>query len=744
MNNAQILKQIALSVLSRRKKWVLLVSLLGVALFMPIAYVMSKEPPRHRTVSTVLMETRPDRAPLFQEFSPFRPLDVQLAILRSRSLSEAVVESLPRNSVEDLVDNPYSVDYNLEFQNWIRRLRGEEVVVESPQRRALNELRSSRVRFRPVGESGIVEITAEASQPRVAMDIANTYIEVLVSRTRSFNVEDTKTTREFLEQQQAQTTKTLNAAEENLRQFTNARGGVRIPARHAEAVTRLTQLENTYAEVVANKGMAQSRLAALKSKVDSMPPSSVAMSRPAGTAASASAVAPRVQRLRAKLQTLETQLLEYQTQYTDEHPRVMTVKRQIADVQKELGDAVKEGTPVPTAGSTVPATDRSAFAETMAALETSSLSLSAQEEALREQINSLKKSLTGLSRDELEYTRLATETESSRRLHGMLSEKLSAARIREQGEMKVVKVIDPPSVPVPAVNQKRIRFLGVAFGLALLIGLGVPAAVEYFNRPIESDEDVRNLTGLPVLASIPRVRSRRSMFMVGGGQPDDVSQEEYFLFVEAFRRLRVEIQLLGRDTPMRRIMIASALPGEGKSTVVVNLGLVFGEVGKHVIIADADFHRPTLHRTLKTPNAKGFSDLLAGTGDLREAMSPVAEGVWLTPRGASSTALTRTGLGSARLPEVLDSMSVEAEFVLLDSSPILLIPDNLYMAAATDGIILVCQAGLTRPRDFLRAKTIIEKSGTPILGVVLNQVAVRKVNQYYSYYRAYAKADTKA
>jgi polysaccharide biosynthesis transport protein len=742
MNNVQVLKQIALSVFTRRKKWVLLVSLLGVVVFMPIAFVTSKEPPRHRTVSTILMETRPDRAPLFQEFSPFRPLDVQLAILKSRSLSEAVVESLPRNSVDDLVQNPYSVDYNLEFQNWIRRLRGEEVVVESPQRRALNELRASRVKFRPLGESGIVEITAEASQPRVAMDIANTYIEVLVSRTRSFNVEDSKTTREFLEQQQSQIGKTLNGAEEAMRQFTNARGGVRIPARHAEAVQRLGQLENTYAEVVSNKNMAQSRLAALKSKVDALPPSSVAVARPATAPGGPSA--QRVGRLRAKLQTLETQLLEYQTQYTDEHPRVLTVKRQIADVQKELGDAVKETTPVPTAGSTVPGPDRSAFAETMAALETSSLSLNAQEEALREQINALKKSLTGLSRDELEYTKLATDVESNRRLHAMLSEKLSAARIREQGEMKVVKVIDPPSVPVPAVNQKRIRFLGVALGLALFIGLGVPAAVEYFNRPIETDEDVRNLTGLPVLASIPRVRSRRSMFMVSGGQPDDVSQEEYFLFVEAFRRLRVEIQLLGRETPMRRIMIASALPGEGKSTVVVNLGLVFGEVGKHVIIADADFHRPTLHRTLKTPNAKGFSDLLAGTGDLREAMSPVAEGVWLTPRGASSTALTRTGLGSARLPEVLDSMSVEAEFVLLDSSPILLIPDNLYMAAATDGVILVCQAGLTRPRDFLRAKSIIEKSGTPILGVVLNQVSVRKVNQYYSYYRAYAKADTKA
>jgi polysaccharide biosynthesis transport protein len=739
MDILKVLKQVALSVLARRKKWVLVAFFAALGLFVPVAYRMSHEPPRFRTSATILMETRPEGVALFREFAPFRPLEVQLAILKSRGLSEAVVESLPRNSVEDLVQNPYTVDYMIMIQNWLHRLRGEEIVVESPQRRALNELRLSRLQFRPIGTTGIVEVSAEASQPRVAMDIANTFVEVLVSRTRSFNVEDSKTSREFLEQQQNQIGKQLTVAEEAMRQFTNARGGVRVPARHAEAVTRLGQMENTYAEVVANKAMAQNRLTALKTKVESMPAASVALARPAAAPA-----APRIQRLRTKLQTLEAQLLEFQIQYTDEHPRVMATKRQISDVQKELGDAVKETTPVPTAGSSVPASDRSAFAETMAALETSTLSLNAQEEALREQINSQKKNLTGLSRDELEYTRLATDVESNRRLHAMLSEKLSAARIREQGEMKVVKVIDAPSVPLPASNQKRVRFFGVALALALVIGLGVPATIEYFNRPVETDDDIRSLTGLPVLTSIPRVRSRRSMFMIGGGQPDDVSQEEYFLFVEAFRRLRVEIQLLGRDIPMRRIMIASALPGEGKSTVVVNLGLVFGEVGKHVIIADADFHRPTLHRTLKTPNAKGFSDLLAGTGELREAMSPVAEGVWLTPRGASSTALTRTGLGSARLPEVLDSMSVEAEYVLLDSSPILLIPDNLYMAAATDGVILVCQSGITRPRDFLRAKSILEKSGTPILGVVLNQVPVRKVNQYYSYYRAYAKADTRA
>src|SRR4029453_18419948 len=475
MDILKVLKQVALSVLARRKKWVLIAFFAALGLFIPVAYRMSHEPPRFRTSSTILMETRPEGIALFREFAPYRPLEVQLAILKSRGLSEGVVESLPRNSVEDLVQNPYTVDYMTMIQNWLRRLRGEEIVVESPQRRALNELRSSRLQFRPIGTTGIVEVSAEASQPRVAMDIANTFVEVLVSRTRSFNVEDSKTSREFLEQQQNQVGKQLGTAEEAMRQFTNARGGVRVPARHTEAVNRLTQMENTYPEVVAKKNMAQSRLNALKTKVDSMPPASVAMAR--STTAPPSAALPRIQRLRAKLQTLEAQLIEFQVQYTDEHPRVMSAKRQIADVQKELGDAVKETTPVPTASSNVPASDRSAFADTMAALETSTLSLNAQEEALRDQIANQKKNLTGLSRDELEYTRLATEVESNRRLHAMLSEKLSAARIREQGEMKVVKVIDAPSVPQPATNQKRVRFLGVALALALVIGLGVPATI---------------------------------------------------------------------------------------------------------------------------------------------------------------------------------------------------------------------------------------------------------------------------
>lgn len=738
-----IAKQLVRAVLARRKKWIVLTTLIALAGLGPLAYLLSREPPRYSTTATILLESRPDRTPLFQEFSPFRPLSVQMAILRSRSLAESVTEALPRASVEDLVDNPYSRDYLLEFQNWYRRLRGEEPVVESPQRRAVSELQRSRVHFSGLSRDGIIQINAEASKPRVAMDIANTFIEVLMSRTRSFNVDDTRATREFLEQQNSQLRQSVSVSEESLRQFNLARGGVKVPAKSAETLSRIGQLEQALAEVQSNRRMTQSRLAAMKTKLEAMP--AAPAPRPAPEVKAAPSGNTRLQRLRARLASLESQLIEFESRYTSEHPRVMLTRQQVAEIQREIGEAVSEVTPVAAtaaAATSLPAEDRVAFAEMVNALETSALSLSAQEEALRDQLNGLRGSLSGLSKDELEFARLTTDAESNRRLLGLVGERLAGVRIREQGEMKVVKVIDPPSPAKPAANQRRVQFLGFAGLVSILIGLGLPAAFEYFNRPVEGEHDVTQLTGLPVLAVIPMLRSRRGPMPSGGlASIGESKQEDVFMFTEAFRRLRVELQLLGRETELRRILVASALPGEGKSTIVVNLGHAFGEVGKHVILADADFHRPTLHRTLKTSGTKGFSDMLAGTTDLQESLSQVSDGVWLMPRGGSPSALTRTGLGSDRLTEVMTQLSSEADFVIFDSSPILLVPDNLYVAAAADGILLVVQAGVTRPRDLVRTKEILDKAGTPIVGVVLNQMPLRRIQQYYAYYNRYYKTE---
>jgi len=738
MDTRTLLLQLARSLFARRKKWIALTMLTSLALLVPAAYLLSKEPPRHRTVATVLIENKADRAPVFQEFSPTRPLPVQLAILQSRLLAASVVEALPKAAVEDLVNKPYGRDYWGELQDWIQRRRGiEKTPVLNPQRRAVSELQGDRVRFVPQpGTSGIVEIQAEASQPQIALDIANTYIEVLLARTRSFNVDDARSTREYLSQQSAQVADALTRSENALRAFTMARGGVQIPAKSAETAQRLSQLEATLVEVQANKSISQTRLATMKAKVEAMPVSQVpTVAKPV--------VAPTVNpanagRLRSKLSSLEAQMVEAKSRYADDHVRVRFLAQQIGEVQRELGDTIRDSTVASPASSALPADDRAAFAEMVATLDTTLVSLTAQENALKEQLAAARRDLSGLSKDELEFRRLASEVESNRKLGTLLSDKLGAARIREQGEMNVVKVIDPPSFPTTAPNQRRMQFLGLALVLCLVIGLGAPATAEYFNRPIMSAADVRHVTGLPILAAVPDVRTSGAVLGLNG-RPDQANQENYHLFVDAFRRLRVELQMLSDEMPLRRILVASALPFEGKSTVTFNLGLAFGEVGKRVIIADADFHRPTLHRLANNTSRKGFTDLLAGTTNVTETIMPITEHVWLAPRGGSLTAPARTGLGN-RLPQILSAMSEETDYVLMDSSPILLIPDNLYMAAAADGIVLVVSVGTTRPRDLIRTKELLERAGTPIVGVVMNRTPIAQLNAYYKQYKAYYSA----
>jgi capsular exopolysaccharide synthesis family protein len=741
MDHLQLLKRIAQGVIRRRKRLLVWTFLLAFVVLMPAAYVLSKEPPRFRTSATVLLEARPDRVPLFQEFSPFRPLPVQLAILRSRSLAEGVIESLPKSSLDDLIQNPYYVDYSLRIGNFIRRLRGEEPEVESPQRRALKELQAARVSF-VAAPTGIVDIVGEASKPQVAVDIVNTYVEVLLSRTRSFNIDDARVSREFLEQQVAEIRKTVQGNEEALRSFNAAHGGVKVPEQSQAAVTQLSQAEGALAEAQTNRKMIETRLAALREKVEKQ--KGKALAAPSAPPPEPTPPSADIQRLRSQLAQLETALLDLRTKYTDEHPRIVLIKDRIAEVQRQLGDVVKETTPVTPIPGAVPPSERINFAEQLVALESSYHVLVAQEEALRTQVGSLRQSLGGLSRSEVEYARLTREVDSASKLQALLSEKLEGARIREQGEMKIVKIIDPAAPAVPAAPDKRIKFLGLAFLLALATGGGVPTAIEWIFRRVESEHDVEESTGLPVLAVIPHVHSHRPTYGTVGEPGLRRPPGDGFIFTEAVRGLRVAIQLAQRTEGLRTILITSALDNEGKSMLVLNLGLAFREAGKRIGLADTDFHRPTLHRAVKVPPSRGLAEALHTDGNVEHTMAPLEEGMWLAPRGQGFKPLTRGLMATGRLTTLIEGLAEHADIVLCDSSPLLLVPDSLFLASAVDGVVLVARAGATPCRDLARAKSALEGVGARIIGVVINDMPVSVLRRYYRrYYNAYVRSTTK-
>jgi capsular exopolysaccharide synthesis family protein len=735
-----VLERIVRGVMRRRKRLAVITTLVAVVLLLPAAYYVSKEPPRFRSSAVVLLEARPDRVPVFQEMSPVRPFPVQLAILNSRSLAESVVENLPPASLQELLETTYQVDYLQALSNAYLRWRGIDVPKPAPNRRALAELQRARVSFTATPDkSGIVSISAEASRPQPAVDIVNTYIEALVARTRTFNIDDARVSREFLERQLTDVKRTMSATEQALQAFVSSHGGIRLPEQSKAAADRLAQTEAALAEVVTGQKMLQTRLEALREKVDGQKRTS-AESKGATPRMSF----PEVDRLRTQLTQLESSLLELRTKYTEEHPRIRVVKGRIDELMQSLGGALKESVVVNASPAAVPPAERVNFGEQLIALEATYHSTAAREEALRRQAEALRQGLKGLSGGEAEYARLSREVDSQRSLHAMLSDKLTAARIREQGEMKVVKVIDPASHPVPVANQKRIFVLTATLGAALFLGGAVPAAAEWFNRTIENEDDIQAATGLPVLAVIPRVRVGAAVFSTTVAESGPEPSEQ-LMFTESFRTLRVAIELGTRGEPLRSLLVTSAFAEEGKSTVVVNLGFALNETGRRVVLADTDFLRPTLHRATKVKSSKGLVETLESEEPLEPALVPVNnEGLWLAQRGESFQPRSRGMLGGSRLRDLIGEMTHRADFVICDSSPVLLVPDNLLLAGAVDGVVLVARAGSTGFRDLERSKTVLEAAGARVLGVVLNQVPAASLRNYYRrYYDSYVKKDRK-
>jgi polysaccharide biosynthesis transport protein len=736
MESWSILDRIVRGVVRRRKRLAAVTAALAFLALLPLAYYVTKEPPRYRTSAVVLLEARPDRVPVFQDMSPMRPLPVQLAILNSRSLAETVIENLSNTAQQELIETSYRVDPLQALNNALLRWRGLEPPAVHPTRAALAELQRARVTFQPwVDRSGIVTITAEASRPQVAVEIVNTYIEALMARTRSFNIDDARVSREFLEQQLTDIKRSMNASEQAMQAFVGSRGGVRLPDQSRAAAERLAQTEAQLAELVTSQKMLQTRLENLREKVDS---------QKRGDARAVAAGTPRavpadIERLRVQLTQLEAQLLDLRQKYTEEHPRIRVVKGRIDELMHLLGGALKDtvaSTPAPAA---VPPAERVNFAEQLITLEATYHSGAAREEALRKQAEALRHSLKGLSGSEAEYARLSRDVESQRSLHALLSDKLTAARIREQGEMKVVKVIDPASHPLPVANPKRALVLTVALGATLALGAGVPAAVEWFHRKIENEDDVQAATGLPVLAIVPRVRTGQAIF-AGSAPETGAGPSEQMMFTEAFRALRVAIELGTRGEPLRSLLVTSSFADEGKSTVVVNLGFALNEAGRRVVVADTDFLRPTLHRAMKVKSSKGLVEALESEQPAEPALAPVSQGLWLAQRGESFQPSSRGMLGGARLREMIGEMTTRADFVICDSSPVLLIPDNLLLAGAVDGVVLVARASSTGFRDLARSKALLENAGARVLGVVLNQVPAASLKHYYRrYYDSYVK-----
>lgn len=288
----------------------------------------------------------------------------------------------------------------------------------------------------------------------------------------------------------------------------------------------------------------------------------------------------------------------------------------------------------------------------------------------------------------------------------------------------VAQLVDPADRPSEPVQPRPPLIIGTS----ILVGIGVAVllavALERFRRRIVTAADLAEITQVPLLGRIPRVRE-----LARSGPSIVWDKPSWTQLHEGFRSLRTNLQFVSGDSALA-IQITSPGEGEGKSTVAANLAIAYAQVGVRTALLDADLRRPAQHAIFSIKNGP------TAWGERSQSRSPMKSWGTVVPNlavlPAGDPQSDPTEILSTKLPRLIERLHDSFELVLVDSPPLLPVSDARIIAAWMDAVVLIVSAGSERPSTLARAITDLDLAKANLTGVVLNQ-SVAPTD--YGYYR---------
>jgi polysaccharide biosynthesis transport protein len=293
------------------------------------------------------------------------------------------------------------------------------------------------------------------------------------------------------------------------------------------------------------------------------------------------------------------------------------------------------------------------------------------------------------------------------------------------------QVIAEAEVPDEPVSPVPIRNAGIGLGVGLVLGIALAFLLDQLDDRILSKDALEEAVGgLPTLGIIPVVaKAKRDEDRLISALTD------HHPVGEAYRGLRTSVQFPALERQLRALQVTSADAGEGKTTTVANLGLALARAGKRVVLVDADLRRPKLAHLFGVTPVTGLAEILLGEVAIEEALVPVAGEqrlVVLATEGAPKNPPELLGL--RQFAALVRSLADRADFVLVDTPPVLPVADAVTVAAVVDATLVVVAAERTDVKHVERAVELLEQVDATLLGTVLNLVPNRRgADTYYGY-----------
>jgi capsular exopolysaccharide synthesis family protein len=566
----------------------------------------------------------------------------------------------------------------------------------------------------------MAEIFYEDRDPQLAADFANTLVSEFISQSRESRWEATQGTAEWLTGHLNTLKKNLENSENQLQEYARSSGLVFTSENGNVADQKLQQVQEDLSKAQSNLTEKQANYEMAKDNpVESLP---------------ATLDDPTMRDYRQKLTELQRQHAELSSTLTPEHYKVRKVEAEIAELEETLEK--ERGNIVRRAADEYQAAQR-------------------RERLLAHSYDQQARTVSDVNGKSIRYSTLKHEVDTNRQLYDALLLRVKQAGLAAAMRSSNVLVVDAAK---PPVFPYRPNFqMNAAIGLlsGLFLGVAFVLVSERFNRSIESPGLSPSYLNLPELGVIPMAEdSRRRLDWFPAASAPTLQMtttkngngvKAHSPISEAYRGALSSILLPTLNGAGRQIIVVtSPEAGAGKTTVTSNLGVATAETGRRVLLIDADFRRPRLHRVFDMPNSTGLTDLLRlnnpiETTPLKQLVQTTKiPGLSLMTSGPTTNSPS-TLLYSPRLVEFLDRVGREFDVVLIDAPPMLQFADARVLGRYSDGVILVLRASQTKWEAAMLACQRFDEDRTRVLGTILNSWDLK--NHYRSAYSdAYSDA----
>lgn len=640
-------------------------------------------------------------------------LETQYKVLQSETLALSVIHEL-------------HLDQSKEFNQ-----DAEQTLPPDPQiEQAVLRRFQGRLSVEPVRRSRLVQVSFESLDPQLAAKAVNALAVNYVQENLQTRWEATQKASEWLSQQLHSLKARLEKSEDELQNYAQANGLLFLESEKGQTENivdqRLRQLQDEMTKAQADRYQKESfyRLAeagdygALPGVVDNK----------------------LMQDLTVRLADLERQKAELSPVFSDAYPKVKETQSQIDRIEQLLTQERKRAAEKITN-------------DYLAAVRRESLVNQAFEDQ-RKQANLV----AGRS---VQYNILKREVDTNKQLYEGLLQRLKEAGVSAGLKASNIRIVDAAAPPTKPVKPRILLNLALALAVGLSLGVGMAFLQEHLDNTLKTAEDIERFLRVPALASIPSRASlnhhtkgvyglagQRSLTAGGNGHSAfpqknlangwiriDGNGTQHSALSEAFRGLRTSVLLSTAGRPPRSLTFVSAKPGEGKTTMACNLAISLAQLGKHVLLIDGDMRRPCVHQLFDVhDHSGGLVHYLTGQEEWHHLLRHTEIGeldcllCGLVPPNPSEL------LSSERMQTLIREAMAEYQFVLIDAPPLLNVADGRILATMVEGTILVVKEGFT-PRELVqRAQLSVRDVGAHLIGVILNDVDLRRDSYYDSYH----------